>query len=93
MQRLTSAAEYMQLLDKCDTFLFDCDGVLWTAPKLLPGIPKALDLLRKRGISCLVLRFRGTTDALVICFMPGTGKQVFCNKQCEKEWGDAEGDV
>lgn len=49
-QHLTSAEEYAQLLDRYDTFLFDCDGVIWTGPKLVPGITKVLDLLRSRGL-------------------------------------------
>ena len=49
-QHLTSAEEYAQLLDRYDTFLFDCDGVIWTGPKLVPGIAKVLDLLRSRGL-------------------------------------------
>jgi 4-nitrophenyl phosphatase len=48
-QHLTTEEEYSRLLDKYDTFLFDCDGVIWTGPKLVPGITKVLDLLRSRG--------------------------------------------
>lgn len=50
-QRLTTAEEYRSLLDKYDTFLFDCDGVIWTGPTLVPGIKEVLTMLRKEGES------------------------------------------
>lgn len=48
-QKLTTVEEYSALLDKYDTFLFDCDGVIWTGPKLVPGVTDVLTLLRSRG--------------------------------------------
>ncbi|KAI5453760.1 hypothetical protein NCC49_005573 [Naganishia albida] len=48
-QRLATAGQYAALLDKFDTFLFDCDGVIWTGPTLVPGVRTVLDLLRSRG--------------------------------------------
>ncbi|KAJ9117796.1 hypothetical protein QFC20_000075 [Naganishia adeliensis] len=52
-QRLTTVEEYSKLLDKFDTFLFDCDGVIWTGPKLVPGVTDVLTLLRSRGKNIL----------------------------------------
>ena len=45
-QRLTSASEYKSLLDNYDTWLFDCDGVLWHGDRLIDGALEVLDLLR-----------------------------------------------
>lgn len=50
---LSSVDEYRDLLDRYDTFLFDCDGVIWTGPKLVPGVVQVLDILRKRGKNIL----------------------------------------
>ncbi|KAI5453761.1 hypothetical protein NCC49_005574 [Naganishia albida] len=52
-QRLDTPEQYAALLDKFDTFLFDCDGVIWTGPTLVPGITDVLTLLRSRGKNIL----------------------------------------
>ncbi|KAF7191253.1 4-nitrophenylphosphatase [Pseudocercospora fuligena] len=36
-------------IDKFDTFLFDCDGVLWSGDHLFPNVPQTIDMLRKKG--------------------------------------------
>jgi len=36
-------------IDSVDTFLFDCDGVLWTGKQVLPGIVDTLKQLRTLG--------------------------------------------
>ncbi|KAF9001193.1 HAD-like domain-containing protein [Cyathus striatus] len=46
--RLSSTADYSTLLDKYDTWLFDCDGVLWRGEKLIEGVVEVLHLLRTR---------------------------------------------
>ena len=33
------------ILNDHDTFLFDCDGVLWCSPKVLPGAIELLNCL------------------------------------------------
>ncbi|KAI1113340.1 4-nitrophenylphosphatase-like protein [Nemania sp. NC0429] len=38
-----------QFLDKFDTFLFDCDGVLWSGDHLFEGTVETLELLRSKG--------------------------------------------
>ncbi|PCH37456.1 p-nitrophenyl phosphatase [Wolfiporia cocos MD-104 SS10] len=48
-KRLVSAGDYEQLLSKYDTWLFDCDGVLWQGDRLIDGVPQVLDLLRSRN--------------------------------------------
>jgi hypothetical protein len=47
--RLSSKADYDALLDKYDTWLFDCDGVLWSGDHVLEGVTDVLGLLRRRG--------------------------------------------
>ncbi|EIM87074.1 2-phosphoglycolate phosphatase [Stereum hirsutum FP-91666 SS1] len=41
--------KYSELLDKYDTWLFDCDGVLWHGDRLIDGVVEVLETLRKRG--------------------------------------------
>ncbi|TQV99910.1 hypothetical protein V2A60_005331 [Cordyceps javanica] len=36
-------------IDKFDTFLFDCDGVLWSGDHVFEGVPETLLLLRSKG--------------------------------------------
>ncbi|KAF2461566.1 HAD-like domain-containing protein [Lineolata rhizophorae] len=42
-------AEIDQFIDQFDTFLFDCDGVLWSGDHLFPGTAEVLDKLRSQG--------------------------------------------
>ncbi|GJP41983.1 hypothetical protein CLOM_g1585 [Closterium sp. NIES-68] len=37
------------LIDSVETFLFDCDGVIWKGDKLIDGVPETLDMLRAMG--------------------------------------------
>ncbi|CAL5068617.1 unnamed protein product [Urochloa decumbens] len=37
------------LIDSVETFIFDCDGVIWKGDKLIDGVPETLDLLRSKG--------------------------------------------
>ncbi|KAI0316878.1 2-phosphoglycolate phosphatase [Amylostereum chailletii] len=41
--------QYLDLVDKYDTWLFDCDGVLWQGDSLIDGTIEVLDILRKRS--------------------------------------------
>ncbi|KAF4587772.1 4-nitrophenylphosphatase [Ophiocordyceps camponoti-floridani] len=36
-------------INSFDTFLFDCDGVLWSGDEVFDGVPETLALLRSRG--------------------------------------------
>ena len=38
-----------QVEDKYDTFLFDCDGVLWRAGNPIPGTFELLQYLHSKG--------------------------------------------
>ncbi|EAU83803.1 p-nitrophenyl phosphatase [Coprinopsis cinerea okayama7 len=46
---LSTASDYEALLRDYDTWLFDCDGVLWRGDHLLDGAVEVLDLLRRRN--------------------------------------------
>ncbi|KAL2651117.1 hypothetical protein R1flu_019245 [Riccia fluitans] len=43
---LLNAAE---LIDSVETFVFDCDGVIWNRNKLLDGVKEVIGLLRSKG--------------------------------------------
>jgi 4-nitrophenyl phosphatase len=47
--RLSSQEDYKKLLDSYDTWLFDCDGVLWRGDHLIDGVIEVLDILRRRS--------------------------------------------
>ncbi|KAI9479063.1 hypothetical protein LPJ78_003162 [Coemansia sp. RSA 989] len=47
--KLSTASELEALVDKFDTFLFDCDGVIWRGRTIIDNVPETLDMLRKRG--------------------------------------------
>ncbi|TIB37882.1 hypothetical protein E3P86_02018 [Wallemia ichthyophaga] len=49
MHHLPDLAQFKKLLDKFDTFLFDCDGVLWRGNELIPGSKEFVDKIRKAG--------------------------------------------
>ena len=53
--RLNSREDYAGLLDKYDTWLFDCDGVLWQGDKLIDGATDVLKLLRHHSASPVVV--------------------------------------
>ncbi|XP_048325151.2 phosphoglycolate phosphatase 1A, chloroplastic isoform X2 [Ziziphus jujuba] len=38
-----------ELIDSVETFIFDCDGVIWKGDKLIDGVPETLELLRSKG--------------------------------------------
>ena len=46
---LSSKEDYESLLDKYDTWMFDCDGVLWHGDRPIDGAVEVLDILRKQG--------------------------------------------
>lgn len=41
--------QYEALVDKYDTWLFDCDGVLWNGDKLVEGAKDVLEMLRRQS--------------------------------------------
>ncbi|CAN6483157.1 unnamed protein product [Victoria cruziana] len=38
-----------ELINSVETFIFDCDGVIWKGDKLIDGVPETLDMLREKG--------------------------------------------
>ncbi|KAI8926752.1 HAD-like domain-containing protein [Entophlyctis helioformis] len=48
-QQLATAADLDSFLAKYDTFLLDCDGVLWLGNNLIPGVADALARMRAAG--------------------------------------------
>ena len=44
---LSSLQDYASLLSKYDTWMFDCDGVLWRGDHLIDGAVQVLDMLRQ----------------------------------------------
>jgi len=44
-----SIIDHKEFLSNFDNFLLDCDGVLWLGNKIIDGIPKTLEFLRKQG--------------------------------------------
>ncbi|SCU94102.1 LADA_0G06546g1_1 [Lachancea dasiensis] len=47
--KIDSKEVSQNLLNQYDTFLFDCDGVLWLGTHLLPHIKETLELLTSQG--------------------------------------------
>lgn len=45
--------QYESLLDRYDTWLFDCDGVLWNGDKPVDGAKEVLEMLRRQSVSRL----------------------------------------
>lgn len=43
--------EYAALLDKYDTWLFDCDGVIWLGDHIIEGVIDVLGFLREHSAS------------------------------------------
>ncbi|TBU41099.1 2-phosphoglycolate phosphatase [Dichomitus squalens] len=58
--RLSTREDYASLLDKYDTWLFDCDGVLWQGDKLIDGATDVLQLLRHHKKSVLFVTNNAT---------------------------------
>lgn len=46
---LKSVEEYKTLLDSVDTFLLDCDGVIYHGSNVTPGVKETLRYLRELG--------------------------------------------
>ncbi|KAM6501349.1 HAD-like domain containing protein [Amanita muscaria] len=46
--RLTTAQDFSTLIDKYDTWMFDCDGVIWRGDHMIEGVIDVLRMLRGR---------------------------------------------
>lgn len=47
--RISTLEGYEALLRDYDTWLFDCDGVLWRGDHQIEGVTQVLDILRRRS--------------------------------------------
>lgn len=65
--KLSTQAEYEALLNNYDTWLFDCDGVLWRGDHLLDGVIQVLDMLRRRSRSEVSIRLMQQTKMSFSC--------------------------
>jgi ribonucleotide monophosphatase NagD (HAD superfamily) len=41
--------QFQSWINSMDTFIFDCDGVLWRGSQLIPGVQETLSKLRSLG--------------------------------------------
>ncbi|KAF9912542.1 hypothetical protein BX616_010302 [Lobosporangium transversale] len=48
-KKLTAVEEYKTFLDNFDTFLLDCDGVIWHGSQVLDSVLDTINFLRKHG--------------------------------------------
>ena len=46
--------QYQALLAKYDTWLFDCDGVLWNGDQLVDGAKEVLEMLRRQSAAAIL---------------------------------------
>ncbi|XP_057818275.2 phosphoglycolate phosphatase 1A, chloroplastic isoform X7 [Cryptomeria japonica] len=58
------------LINSVDTFIFDCDGVIWKGETLIDGVPETLDMLRSR---VYVIGGEGILQELELCGIKGIG--------------------
>jgi len=47
--KLENINDIKQFFDSYDTFIFDCDGVIWRANNLIKGVKEALTLMKKNN--------------------------------------------
>jgi len=50
MKSLGGKEDFQQLLSSYDTWLFDCDGVLWHGDRLIDGAVEVLKFLRSQSM-------------------------------------------
>ncbi|KAG5641372.1 hypothetical protein DXG03_005378 [Asterophora parasitica] len=58
--RLSSTQDYASLLDRYDTWMFDCDGVLWHGDRLIDGVVEVLEMLRRKNKKVLFVTNNAT---------------------------------
>ncbi|KAG8761330.1 hypothetical protein FRC14_004735 [Serendipita sp. 396] len=57
---LSSRDEFATLVENFDTFLFDCDGVLWNGDHLIDGVTTVLNMLRSKKKSVIFVTNNAT---------------------------------
>ena len=89
--RLSSPEDYAGLLEKYDTWMFDCDGVIWSGDHSIEGAIQVLDILRSRSMS-IANQFISVFIYLEsFCFRRQKGD--ICDQQCCKVSEDIQGKV
>jgi 4-nitrophenyl phosphatase len=68
-RKLSSPEEFEQLLQDHDTYLFDCDGVIWHGMELISGVLQVLNMLRARGKQICFVTYGGPSRS---CFLAST---------------------
>ena len=63
-------------VDSIDTFLFDCDGVLWSGSSLIPGALDTLQMLHDKVTRWIDLATEGSSCNLVAELLL-QGKKIF----------------
>ncbi|KAI9014790.1 HAD-like domain-containing protein [Gaertneriomyces semiglobifer] len=48
-KELSNTKDITAFIDSIDTFLLDCDGVIWSGDHVIDGVHEVLDLLRQKG--------------------------------------------
>jgi 4-nitrophenyl phosphatase len=73
---LKAVGDYAALLEQYDTWMFDCDGVLWSGDFVIDGAVEVLQVLRKYS------KFRDVTFTIP-CSDPTRKNPHFCDQQCD----------
>ncbi|KAJ3022816.1 hypothetical protein HKX48_005149 [Thoreauomyces humboldtii] len=59
-RKLEKSENISTFIDSIDTFLFDCDGVIWVGNDVIDGVKEVLDLLREKGKKVLFVTNNST---------------------------------
>jgi Haloacid dehalogenase-like hydrolase len=79
--RLSCPEDYEDLLEKYDTWMFDCDGVIWSGDHSIDGAIQALDMLRSRSMSTIMI----SISLIYLEFhIVQREKGLICDQQCYK---------
>lgn len=55
-----SREKFQNLLNTCENFLFDCDGVVWNWPEEIPGSVEFINKIKKMGKKCFFVTNNST---------------------------------
>ncbi|WVR05400.1 hypothetical protein IAU60_002415 [Kwoniella sp. DSM 27419] len=64
---LKTREEYQRLVDSVDTFLLDCDGVIYHGPVVVPGVKVVLDMFRSAGKRVIFVTNNATKSRAKLC--------------------------
>lgn len=65
--KINSKEIAQKFLDSFDTYLFDCDGVLWLGKHLLPHVKETLEFLTKSGKQLVFVTNNSTKSRAAYC--------------------------